>query len=200
MDSKHEHSLIHPILSNLGSKAKRTKDQAKTKVVIRRLPPSLPKEIFTKSISQWIETTDFYYFVSGKTAKTYTPTGKDGHELPECSLLSRTVELPRKASIQEHIYTSKMHKPCWSFIIALKVMCLWMQKVQRIATRSFFALEENLRRRLCMIGNETRVHIEFAPSQQIPKRKSKPDARMATIYEGRRVLSNQAFGLVCSET
>jgi regulator of nonsense transcripts 3 len=40
----------------------------KTKVVVRRLPPNIPPEIFNKSVQQWINdtTVDWQLFVPGK--------------------------------------------------------------------------------------------------------------------------------------
>ncbi|KAI7898831.1 Smg-4/UPF3 family-domain-containing protein [Cokeromyces recurvatus] len=49
----------------------------KTKVVVRRLPPNLPEEIFMNSVKPWVseETVDYTLYVSGKLSKS----GFDGH-------------------------------------------------------------------------------------------------------------------------
>jgi regulator of nonsense transcripts 3 len=50
-------------------KAKRVKkDEPKTKVVVRRLPPNLPEHIFMTAVQQWTsdEMVDFKTFIPGK--------------------------------------------------------------------------------------------------------------------------------------
>lgn len=44
------------------------KNLPKTKVVVRRLPPNIPEDIFNKSVQQWINetTVDWQLFVPGK--------------------------------------------------------------------------------------------------------------------------------------
>ncbi|KAJ3171814.1 hypothetical protein HDU87_008282 [Geranomyces variabilis] len=49
---------------------KQKQPQAKTKIVIRRLPPNLPEEIFKGSVAQWLEDADWWTFVAGKVAKS----------------------------------------------------------------------------------------------------------------------------------
>lgn len=47
------------------------KPTLKTKVVVRRLPPNLPEEIFNNSVKPWIseETVDYSVYVPGKLSK-----------------------------------------------------------------------------------------------------------------------------------
>ncbi|KAJ3152988.1 hypothetical protein HDU86_005444 [Geranomyces michiganensis] len=49
--------------------SERRKPQAKTKIVVRRLPPNLPEDIFKSSISKWLDDADWWTFVAGKVAK-----------------------------------------------------------------------------------------------------------------------------------
>ena len=58
------------------SKAKRSgrnKNVTKTKVVVRRLPPNLPEELFKESVKKWAneETTDWFRFHKGRISKRY---------------------------------------------------------------------------------------------------------------------------------
>lgn len=43
----------------------------KTKVIVRRLPPNLPEDIFMNTVKPWIteENTDYSLYVAGKFAK-----------------------------------------------------------------------------------------------------------------------------------
>ncbi|KAI9246358.1 Smg-4/UPF3 family-domain-containing protein [Sporodiniella umbellata] len=52
----------------------------KTKVVVRRLPPQLPKDEFMETVKAWVneETVDYSSFISGKIAKSFH-RGFDGH-------------------------------------------------------------------------------------------------------------------------
>ncbi|CAG8484534.1 3183_t:CDS:2 [Paraglomus occultum] len=57
------------------SKAKRSgrnKHVTKTKVVVRRLPPNLPEELFKESVKKWAneETTDWFRFHKGRISKS----------------------------------------------------------------------------------------------------------------------------------
>ncbi|KAJ3166891.1 hypothetical protein HDU88_002979 [Geranomyces variabilis] len=49
---------------------KQKQPHAKTKIVIRRLPPNLPEEIFKGSVAQWLDDADWWTFVAGKVAKS----------------------------------------------------------------------------------------------------------------------------------
>ncbi|KXS08997.1 hypothetical protein M427DRAFT_262506 [Gonapodya prolifera JEL478] len=40
--------------------------RSKTKVVIRRLPPNLPEQVFWSSVEGWLPNVDWKVFVSGK--------------------------------------------------------------------------------------------------------------------------------------
>ncbi|KAG0172194.1 hypothetical protein DFQ28_007475 [Apophysomyces sp. BC1034] len=48
------------------------KTTLKTKVVVRRLPPNLPEDVFMNTVKQWTsdESVDFAYYVPGKLAKS----------------------------------------------------------------------------------------------------------------------------------
>ncbi|KAF7722069.1 hypothetical protein EC973_003717 [Apophysomyces ossiformis] len=48
------------------------KSALKTKVVVRRLPPNLPEDVFMNTVKQWTsdELVDFAYYVPGKLAKS----------------------------------------------------------------------------------------------------------------------------------
>ncbi|KAI8912228.1 Smg-4/UPF3 family-domain-containing protein [Powellomyces hirtus] len=48
----------------------RSKNQARMKIIVRRLPPNLPEKVFESSVEKWIEDTDWWTFVSGKLAKS----------------------------------------------------------------------------------------------------------------------------------
>ncbi|KAJ3021506.1 hypothetical protein HKX48_008363 [Thoreauomyces humboldtii] len=60
--------------SGSGNSRKRSRqkpaNQARMKIIVRRLPPNLPEEIFTKSIEKWIEDVDWTVYVAGKIAKS----------------------------------------------------------------------------------------------------------------------------------
>ncbi|KAJ3275022.1 hypothetical protein HDV01_001528 [Terramyces sp. JEL0728] len=44
--------------------------EPKRKIVIRRLPPSLPEEVFKSSVDKWIDKLKFYQYFPGKLAKS----------------------------------------------------------------------------------------------------------------------------------
>ncbi|KAI8071882.1 Smg-4/UPF3 family-domain-containing protein [Thamnidium elegans] len=57
------------------------KNTLKTKIVVRRLPPNLPEEIFMNSVKPWIseETVDYSLYVPGKLTVVAFHQGFDGH-------------------------------------------------------------------------------------------------------------------------
>lgn len=49
------------------------KPTLKTKVIVRRLPPNLPEDIFMKSVSPWINenTVDYSIYIPGKLTRRF---------------------------------------------------------------------------------------------------------------------------------
>ncbi|TPX32835.1 hypothetical protein SmJEL517_g04147 [Synchytrium microbalum] len=119
-------------------KASNTDDDAKLKIVLRRLPPNLPEEIFRSSINPWLEMTDSYYYCSGKQAKSAAKENVYSRAYIHFKDVPSLLEFHR--GFEGHVFADAK-------------------------------------------GNETRIHIEFAPSQQCPKRKVKVDSRIATISD-----------------
>lgn len=55
------------------SKRHQRKPTLKTKVIVRRLPPNLPEEIFFNSVKPWVseDNVDYSLYVPGKLSKRY---------------------------------------------------------------------------------------------------------------------------------
>lgn len=71
-----------PARKRTKKKTKRNKKNVlKTKVVVRRLPPNLPEEIFMNSVKPWIseDTVDYSLYVPGKLSKRYIRRRKGGY-------------------------------------------------------------------------------------------------------------------------
>lgn len=67
--------------------AKPKEPPMRLKVVVRRLPPNLPEELFWKSVEQWREFVDWSSYLPGKLAQRYVDNKK--HEI----LCRRSIEI-----------------------------------------------------------------------------------------------------------
>jgi regulator of nonsense transcripts 3 len=73
-DIKDDNSVVAPEQSKKKKEKKKPrkrsgkKTSSKTKVVVRRLPPNIPQEVFSNSVKGWINeaTIDWQLFVPGK--------------------------------------------------------------------------------------------------------------------------------------
>jgi len=54
---------------NTRKQANQKKLKTRTKVIVRRLPPNLPEDIFYDSISEWLENITWKSYFPGKLSK-----------------------------------------------------------------------------------------------------------------------------------
>ena len=164
--------------------SKEKKSQGKSqnerlKVVVRRLPPNLPEEIFWQSVSDWVsdETVSWKSFHAGKVRKRWALVlGRSTFTYWDLTRVWRQAEqgdyLVSSVSCVQNRGTART---VWSI---LRRACL---QGQGWYVTYFFHIIAVL---TFHIGNETQVVVELAPYQKVPTEKSKADNRIATIEEG----------------
>jgi len=150
------------------------------KIVVRRLPPNLPEDIFWQSVSEWVSdaTVSWKSFHAGKVKKrwVFLPLG--------ATISCIGIWLKRGGRLNKETIPSRAY-------LAFKT-----EEQLALFSRSFDGhifrdKAGTCRPRGCAIavltfhvGNEAQVVLEFSPYQKVPTEKSKADNRIATIEEG----------------
>jgi regulator of nonsense transcripts 3 len=145
------------------------------KVVVRRLPPNLPENIFWESVQQWVsdDTAAWRAFYPGKFKKRYELSKK---LIIYAQIHDAAVSI-RRTSLHAHILPSRMSNS--SHCSAENTMAIFSEIKMVVSYDS--VVEPAL---IIIKGNESQAVVEFAPYPKIPTEKKKVDARVNTIEKG----------------
>ncbi|KAL0071227.1 hypothetical protein AAF712_001793 [Marasmius tenuissimus] len=158
--------------------------QERLKIVIRRLPPNLPEDLFWQSVQQWVsdDTVTWKSYHQGKFRSRYAL-------LPIIPGGSNVIELLLQLEQGEHL------KPCLRCVQVRRTACSISPRLRWAHLQRQIRLVYVVRHLYepCSadtpIGNESQAVVEYAPYQKVPSDKKKADARLGTIEQDEDYIS-----------
>ena len=158
--------------------------EPKTKVVVRRLPPTLPKDVFETTIAKWLSAINWLSYVPGKIARTKAKVTVFSRAYLNFSNTDALLDF--YSEYNGHVFVDAKGRSHFSSPSASHTMDL-----SKLDTLSCLELKQKLKldRR---IDNATRCVVEFALFQQCLSnlaRDVKPDRRLNTLDDDEEYLA-----------
>jgi hypothetical protein len=165
---------------------------AKLKLVVRRLPPNLPEEIFWKSVEPWVnpETSGWKVYNQGKIAKSLVVlpallARRHAFRSSSSAFTFFCLGQIKRTSSRGPTSTSSRPNPSSLSTVIMTATC---SVTSRVSLLSYSDSRNAESQTSCFdpLGNEAFAVVEYAVYQKTPVDRKRPDPKQGTIDEGKQ--------------